>query len=334
MKKFVLSLMALSLLVRCNDSENSLQSGTLDDLSLSARSFLVFQSGAQTANAFGSTSALANSAQSMATALAQANVGIADALLSATGTSQWSTCGQHSEVQNEDGSITITIDYGDGCNFSGDDYTYVQFGKSISTYKNEHTQKGNSFHNSFTSHSRYIDFGGKFISSEYDSEWRVNGTNAGEGYFSYDTLTHNYAGEFINADSTSTVVDGTSYTYYGNQNIKFEELKTIVETQSYRYTIDNDYFETLVITPVVTDYTCFASSMSADGDDEAHILPISITPVSGRIRVTYQYKGEQGSFEVDYGDGTCNDEIIIIENGKSIRISGDDLSIIMAQGLG
>ena len=45
-----------------------------------------------------------------------------------------------------------------------------------------------------------------------------------------------------------------------------------------------------------------------------------LTYVSGHEVIQYRQDGQEGSFEIDYGIGECDNRITIIENGKVISI--------------
>jgi hypothetical protein len=42
--------------------------------------------------------------------------------------------------------------------------------------------------------------------------------------------------------------------------------------------------------------------------------------VSGRELIRYKQDGEEGSFIIDYGDGSCDSKITIIENNISVPL--------------
>jgi len=328
MKKLILFLMFGSLVMSCNESEDTLQPGTVDDLSASAQNFLRLQSGSQSAQATGSAATLTNSAKSMASVLGSASVNGANSFITKDSSAEWDDCSTRTEVENSDGSTTLTIDYGDGCSYNSDGNSYIQFGKSITTYRFTSSQKGGTFVNSFSNNSVYKNFGGKFISSDFSSEWRVNGRNFSEGEFTYDTITSLYKGWFNSIDSSSYAFNGESYVYDGTQKTKYEGNKVIVESQTFRYSKNDDFYESQVLEPVVTDYSCQPTAAKGDA---ISILPVFSTPVSGRIRVSYRQDGKAGSFEINYGDGTCDGRFTIIENGKIIEVDQNDVSTMLAE---
>src|SRR5688572_3779565 len=47
----------------------------------------------------------------------------------------WHSCAVITQVENEDGSITYTYDYGEGCEEGWGDYKYLMHGKYTYTYK-------------------------------------------------------------------------------------------------------------------------------------------------------------------------------------------------------
>jgi hypothetical protein len=326
MKKLFLFSMLVSLWIGCNDSED-LQPGTVGDLSASAKDFIRLQSGSQLAQANGSMATLNSSAKSMASILGGANVNSAGSLIFAGDSTLWEDCGIFTQVTNNDGSTTTTIDYGDGCTYEYGDYSFTQFGKSISTYSYSNTQEGSTFINTFSNLSEFKDFGGKYILSNSTSEWRSNGKTSSEGQFSFDTAKSGYTGWYTSTDSSTYSYDGKAYAYEGSQRSRYENTKMIMESQTYRYTIGSNYFKSEVIEPLVIDYGCQATIMTAD----EVTIPIFSSPVSGRIRVSYSQDGKLGSFEVDYGDGTCDGRFIIIENGKIIEIDEDDMFAMLTK---
>ena len=65
---------------------------------------------------------------------------------------------------------------------------------------------------------------------------------------------------------------------------------------------------------LVMDYTCFSMM------NDMMMAPFWSTYVSGRERIQYKQDGNSGEFEIDYGDGTCDNIIVIYENGKIFKI--------------
>jgi len=49
-----------------------------------------------------------------------------------------------------------------------------------------------------------------------------------------------------------------------------------------------------------------------------------MTYVSGKERISYRQGDKEGSFIIDYGDGECDNVIVIIENGKRIKVDLSD----------
>ena len=235
--------------------------------------------------------------------------------------SPWQTCAIITTVTNDDGSVTTTYDYGDGCWEGNDWYKYLMFGKYINTYKAEQSQVGTRFFDTYFYESAYDNYGGKYYYDTTSYDWVMNGHSAYSGSSEYDTAAQTYKGSYEYNDVTTYRWDTVEYAYSGIGKSYYDQKKTVQERNDYEYKSGTDFYKTKVLRPLVANYDCNPYLNSG-----IEFRCWFITYVSGRERIEYRQNGESGIFEIDYGDGECDRIITITENGKIVEIDlGEDL---------
>jgi hypothetical protein len=237
--------------------------------------------------------------------------------------SPWQTCAVITTVTNNDGSVTTTYDYGDGCWEGNDWYKYWMHGKFSNTYRAEQSQIGTKFFDTYFYASTYENYGGSYYYDTTSYEWLTDGGGTYSGSSEYDTAKQTYKGSYEYTDATTSLWDTVEYAYTGNGKSYYDEKKTVQERNDYEYKSGNDFYSTTVLKPLVSNYDC-----NPYLEDGLALRCWFITYVSGRERIEYRQGTESGSFEVDYGDGECDRIITIIEGGKKVEIDlGNDLII-------
>lgn len=226
----------------------------------------------------------------------------------------WQSCAVITNTTNEDGSQTTIYDYGDGCEEGWGDYKYTMFGKYTSTYLNLISQNGSVFKNSYYYKSTYDNYGGI-----YTGGWSflMNGGGIYEGESEYDTATQKFSGTYSYDDETMYRYDSTDYYYKSKGTTRYSTDKYIIESSTGSYTYGDNYYKSKVLKPMIADYSCYRQNSLVDN------FCFFFMFVEGRERIQYKDGDEEGSFEIDYGDGTCDNIVTIYENGK---ISVVDLS--------
>jgi hypothetical protein len=324
------SIIVLTLLfgVGCDDNDPGLS--PIEELSSEAKSFLGMRNGATQ-----SLSANGNSSMAINKSFQGAYGGYASVSGSVTATEGadstviepypggWVSCAVYSETANPDGSTTYTTDYGDGCEEGSGDYKYFMHGKNSYTYKYGQSQNGSVFKYTYFSHFVSENFGG---SNTYDGityEWLNNGHSTYSGESEYDSIDQSFSGFYAYSDTSEYLYDGLMYTYKSIGNTSYDGNKSVTESNNYEYTYGSDYYKSIVLSPLVRDYTC--NSGIGNGNLDGMMMPFYSTYVSGREKVNYIRDGAEGEFEIDYGNGECDNIIVIYENGKvfSIDLSTD-----------
>lgn len=319
MKTRIVCLVVVGMLMGCQ-SHQEMKVGSASDLSDFAKKYLGLNNAAGLSMSSAQNSMMSGSAGAMNKSLSSAGVSFSSgAVTSASGSTidSTSTCGVATTTQNPDGSTTYIYDYGDSCVQTYDFGKYIYWGKSSSTYKYTTRKEGSVYINEYFSNSQFKNFGGKYISKDYNSWWNSNGYYKYSGESTYDTLSQEYSGWSESSDSSAFSYNDGSYVYEGSGKYSYNNKKSVEESNEYRYINGENYYHSVVTVPVVRDYTCNPYQSKGNG-----IMPLCIVlvPVSGRVLVDYSQDGKSGEFEIDYGNGECDTLITITENGKTIIV--------------
>ncbi|MFN3839533.1 MAG: hypothetical protein ACK4RF_02400 [Cyclobacteriaceae bacterium] len=322
MKKSFAIIMAasLALVFSCSDNETA----GIEQLSDYAKSFLSLRIGSRDALASSTNGAINRSFQNLnAFAFSggrkkdgpnQGDTTIVDPW-------PWQSCAEITEFDSEDGSHTIIYDYGEGCEEGWGEYTWMMFGKFTETYRYLFTQDGSLFNDDYFYQVEYDNYGGKYFD---DIEWRLNGSSRYEGTSAYDTVKNTFSGMFNYDSETEYSYGDVQYAYEASGESTYNEKQYEMKSGGYRYSEGDDFYQAEVLKPLVYKYTCFNSPLF-----EGLLL---MTYVSGQERISYKQGDKQGSFVIDYGNGECDNVIIIIEDGKRIRIDlSKSMDLILPQ---
>lgn len=208
-------------------------------------------------------------------------------------------CVHEEYYMNDDGSYTYVVDYGDGCEIYGEFYK----GKFVETYRYEG--------GSFFSKVEYFAFGGE--------DWEINGSSIYEGIYEYgedsvDTVYEYYSTYSWQDDlSYEWADDGEEYKAdvfgYGNATITHEEYRVTSQVYEidYREGEDEAFYRYEVIEALVYDFTC-------DEYEDIYIW------VSGIEKV----EATEGSFTIDYGDGSCDNSFTVTIEGVDTIVDLDE----------
>lgn len=228
----------------------------------------------------------------------------------------WQSCATYTELDNADGSHTSIIDYGDGCWEGWDPWKYFMQGKVTSTYHDitDSSVLGASGWQSYK--SEYDNYGGRYDYDNYQYSWLMNGYSDYEGEFSWDAIAGTYSGWYSHDSNSEYVYDSILYQYKSKGYSRYDQTKLVMETTQYEYATDDSYYKTVALAPLVFDYTCYQPDGGLYSPDSFHIWVY----VSGREEITFKQGEEQGKFIIDYGDGTCDSIITIIENGVRVEV--------------
>lgn len=305
----------LALAFSCSDNE---QFAGIDQLSDYAKSFLAIRAGTSNALANPTGSVINRSFQSLnefAFSGGRIKGGPNEGDTTIVGDPwQWDSCAEITEFDNEDGSHTVIHDYGDGCEEGWGEYIYLMFGKFIETYRYLHNQSGSAFSDDYLYRAQYDNYGGRYY--EDNNEWRLNGFWEYAGSSSYDTAKNEFSGDFSYQGDSEYSYGDEQYSYQGSGETSYNEKEYTMKSGGYRYAVGDDYYQTEIVKPLVYKYSC-SIFPSLDG-------LFLMTYVSGIERISYRQGDKEGSFIIDYGDGECDNVIVIIENGKRIKVDLSD----------
>jgi hypothetical protein len=231
----------------------------------------------------------------------------------------WISCGQVTTLNNEDGSTTTTYDYGDGCMEGNDLYKVFSFGKYSLTYLNNISQTNTVYNDAYRYKSVYDHFGQRYTYGENEdtTTWITNGNSDYEGASVYDASNNTFSGNYTGNYKLDYNWNGQIYMYEGNSKYTYSETVFTVEKNSYSYSYNTDNYKSDVLEPLVYKYNC--------GQSEHPI----VTYVTGREFIRYKQDDKEGSFEIYYGDGECDNIVVIIENGKRVEVDMSDIYPIM-----
>jgi hypothetical protein len=179
-------------------------------------------------------------------------------------------CAEATEEELPDGSLVVTLDFGDGCETENG---IVLAGKVI-------------LHLSFSDELSFgysLEFINYYESAgDEESNATINGTSEGSISFD-DKLT-----EQLSLDLTMAYEDGTEASFSSSQKTESSESEIrVVEFTSAGALRNGDSFTTTVIKPLVFSLSC---------GDEIHF------PVKGVEIVSFN----GGGIEINYGNGACD----------------------------
>ena len=298
---------------------------SIDDLSPNARKYLSMQLGSGSQNSMASNfgpgnpvnesfQRLQNNASDFSSGRVAGDSASTPPSDSTIFTTPWIDCAQVTTLENDDGSTSTTYDYGSGC-FNGDDnYRYFMMGKYSVTYKNTFLHEGPVFKEAYYYQSEMNNYGGRYEYGDHVEAWNSNGTSESSGESEYNTDENTYHGNYTFKSNYVYSSNGKQYAYKGNGKSSYTEKQFSVDINSYEYKTGDDYYKTEVIEPLVTRYDC-----NFGGIGIYDFCYYSVY-VSGREFVRYKEGEKEGAFEVDYGDGTCDNIITIIENGITVDV--------------
>lgn len=233
----------------------------------------------------------------------------------------WESCAQITTTTNADGSVTTIYDYGTGCEEGAGDYRYIIQGKYASTYRESYTEEGSSYKQSYLYGTTYDNYG---VTEFGGSSWLLNGGGTYQGESHYNWETGIFSGFYSYDDETTYRYDSVTYFYKSKGATKYDNEKFTVESSDNDYTFGDDFYKSKVLKSLVIDFTCFQQK------SETASMAIFWLYTSGRERIQFKSGDETGSFEIDYGNGECDNIVTIYENGRVTQIdlakelNGDD----------
>lgn len=239
----------------------------------------------------------------------------------------WTGCAEITEVENPDGSFTVTVDYGEGCEEVDEYFKIFMFGKytEISRFFDETPELsiGGGVLNQgrFEGVTVYENFG-----SEIDG-WRstMNGesqyANSFEHFFSESEGAFKIIDKNSYQDALTIETSSEDFSEMANVISNYEEVyeetegsePTItVNKADYEYVSAESSFSSKVVEPLVLKFEC------EEQDDDIFIEIY----VSGIEEITY----DDETFTIDYGNGACDNLVTITDS------EGNTITYNMATG--
>lgn len=293
----------------CSDDDH-ISSG-IDNLSPKARQFVSMRLATPLSERVATTAALQQSYHTLLREALDYNGGRkADTAEAPLPGAPWKTCAVITETDNADGSVTTTYDYGGrGCVEGWGDYYYRQFGKFIQTSRFITTRNGTVFTTSYLFNTRYENYGGQHA-NEAD-RWFTDGTTFYEGTSQYDTASGKFSGAYHFHDTTSYGYGDVTHAYLSNGSSEVTETGAVTSAVC-KYAGANDMYQSVTIKPLVYRYNCPTSGFGE--------MPLVWVAVEGQESITHVSKGEASTFEINYGDGSCDNIIYVTEGGKTVKV--------------
>jgi hypothetical protein len=320
MKKYLIGLLVTAgfavAISSCSDDET--QNGSIDDLSVEAKSFLALRAGSASTLGESRNAVINMSFQGLFTNSGSRSGRVAgdSTDIEPDTTIIWPEIPECAQVNYSEipGGYKTTIDYGDSCDLSWGGFKYIVFGKYSQSYTSRYSQNGSKIESEYEIESEYDNYGGLYSSdSTGEHSWSMDGKSDYSGSSVWDSLNGKFSGRYEHNDETSYKYDDNAYSYFSEGSSEYDEEKWTLTTNTYRYTDGTDFYESAVLKPLVYKYSCSEIGLFAERG-------ISASYVSGREKITYKQGDKSGSFIIDYGDGACDSIITIIENGVEIKI--------------
>lgn len=230
--------------------------------------------------------------------------------------SQWISCATVTETTNPDKSVTVTYDYGEGCEEGYEGYRYFMHGKYSNTYFSSVDSVGPSRKETFSYAYDSENYGGEFNNGQSVVAWVSDGTSRSNGWSEFNRKTNTYRGENIFESDNTYSYDGVSYSYKTSSSSWYDhEQSVLAESESTTRNAGN-YYYSLVLEPLVTRHDCNPFG----GPNLAFYCYYIPVYVSGREFIKYAQDGIEGSFVINYGNGKCDSMITIEEAGKVYQV--------------
>ncbi|MBV6647432.1 MAG: hypothetical protein KI790_18380 [Cyclobacteriaceae bacterium] len=192
-----------------------------------------------------------------------------------------------------DGTYEYILDFGDGCEVDDE----VLKGKLI--------ERGSYTDDTFSNTIEFVAFGGE--------DWEINGTETYDGTWTEDeTDSMNWSMRYsYSADLNEKFTDeeeGTIEVYIDvNGAESMDETGYVVESGSESVSVSSgETWNSNIDTPLVLDFNC----------DESDVFIF----VSGLESGSYTFDQTTVTYAINYGDGTCDNIVVLTEDGESEEI--------------
>jgi hypothetical protein len=240
----------------------------------------------------------------------------------------WVSCAVITTTQNDNGSTTTVIDYGDGCEEGMDPWKYFMHGRYEYTYQNTFAEQGTIWRDSYVYDSKSVNYGGSYRYDNEEVAWLSNGTSSYAGFSEYNTTTNEYSGNYNYSADEAFTYGGVTYKNEGLAKSTYSNLQSVLEESNFKYSTGEDYYQNIALTPLVTRFDCqsLAYADAADGygnsSESGEVTMCYYIPYTSGIElIKFKQGNEEGSFQIDYGNGECDMEMTIIENGKRTTVN-------------
>jgi hypothetical protein len=205
----------------------------------------------------------------------------------------WESCAQITKYVDENGYYVTVMDYGEqGCEEWG---SFIK-GKITSKWKED--ENGSYFEEIYENYNAW----GMTMNGTFSS------TSQGNWPWYDSTDTGNNSFEIINICTENMTISfdtGATYTYVSSFKDKYTNNQYVILEGEFEYnSSDGDNYSYRILEPVVTNFLC----------ENSYI------PVSG----IEQWTESTTIYEIDYGNGNCDNKATITENGKVYEVDFDE----------
>lgn len=204
----------------------------------------------------------------------------------------WESCAETTNYVDENGYNVTVLDYGEqGC----EEWGSLVKGKIITKWKMD--ENGSYFEDSYENYEAYGMIMNGTFSCSSEGNWPFyDSTGTEDDYEVIFTCQENL---------TITYEDGETYTYVSSFKDKYTNNLYIMLEGEFEYSSSTgEKYSYKIIKPVVYNFECQNSYL----------------PVSG----IEQWEDGNNSYEIDYGDGTCDNIATVTENGTTYVVDYDE----------
>ena len=200
-------------------------------------------------------------------------------------------CVDFAVATGENGTITYTYDFGEACEIG----ELALSGRVTTSFfiDDERNFEERTVYESFQMNDWSID-GLETVNGRYLFE-------LGEGTFGFDV---NYA---LSQQVSITACDGTSYDITSNTSTMITNSSKTVSVLDQTIETDNSIYTTSLEASLMQDFTCSRKEV--------------YTYATGIVKTV----SSEEELVIDYGDGTCDNLILVTENGNTTEIEASEL---------
>lgn len=205
----------------------------------------------------------------------------------------WDTCALITIKENEDGTYTVILDFGDGCEEADGRYL-----KGIVAFTGYETDSSGAFQIGFE------DFSERNPDEEIDNDFTLSGwyhgawtANPSEDFKYAEGFSEVFELNYENGDQEKFAAEGE---FFAN------DFGIAVTKHNFQGTnAEGDIYSGVTVDPLIYDFSCTESYIYTKGAE------------------VYNFNGESAA--VDFGDGSCDNILTIQADGITVIIDLDEI---------